>query len=83
MKRSRRNHSAKFKARVALEALRGDATLFDRGDNVEAAWSLVDPILDVWTAAKSASVSEYAAGTWGPRESDHMLQRDGNAWREP
>jgi len=70
-------------ATLLHDCVRGDATLFDRGDTVEAAWSLLDPILDVWTAAKSSSVAEYAAGSWGPRESDHMLERDGNTWREP
>ncbi len=52
------------------DCVRGDATLFDRGDSVEAAWALVDPILDVWSAAKTASVPQYPAGSWGPRESD-------------
>src|SRR5216684_3958570 len=70
-------------ATLLHDCVRGDATLFDRGDTVEAAWSLLDPILDVWTAAKSSSVPEYPAGSWGPRESDHMLERDGNTWREP
>ncbi len=42
-------------ATLLNDCLRGDATLFDRGDSVEAAWSLVDPILDVWTAAKTAA----------------------------
>jgi glucose-6-phosphate 1-dehydrogenase len=70
-------------ATLLHDCVRGDATLFDRGDTVEAAWSLLDPILEVWTAAKSSSVAEYAAGSWGPRESDHMLERDGNMWREP
>src|SRR5258708_23417313 len=49
---------------------RGDATLFDRGDSVEAAWSLVDPILDVWSAAKTAAVPQYASGSWGPKRSE-------------
>jgi glucose-6-phosphate 1-dehydrogenase len=70
-------------ATLLHDCLRGDATLFDRGDNVEAAWSLLDPILDVWTAARSTPVPEYPAGSWGPREADHMLERDGNAWRLP
>src|SRR5260370_35818336 len=56
---------------------RGDATLFDRGDSVEAAWALVDPILDVWSAAKTASVPIYQAGCWGPRESELLLERGG------
>jgi glucose-6-phosphate 1-dehydrogenase len=70
-------------ATLVNDCLRGDATLFDRGDNVEAAWSLVDPILDVWSAAKSAKVPEYAAGSWGPRESDVLLERDGRQWYNP
>src|SRR5207247_1474239 len=56
-------------ATLVNDCLRGDATLFDRGDSVEAAWSLVDPILDVWSAAKTAVVPHYASGSWGPKES--------------
>ncbi|HKV26417.1 MAG TPA: glucose-6-phosphate dehydrogenase [Candidatus Acidoferrum sp.] len=67
-------------ATLVNDCLRGDATLFDRGDNVEAAWALVDPILDVWSAARSAKVPEYAAGSWGPREADQLLERDGRQW---
>jgi glucose-6-phosphate 1-dehydrogenase len=67
-------------ATLLNDCLRGDATLFDRGDSVEAAWSLVEPILDVWSAAKTATVPFYPAGTWGPKESDQMLERDGRQW---
>ena len=70
-------------ATLVNDCLRGDATLFDRGDNVEAAWALVDPILDVWGAARTAKVPEYAAGTWGPRESDLLLDRDEKQWSNP
>src|ERR1700739_1911606 len=70
-------------ATLLNDCVRGDATLFDRGDSVEATWSLVDPILDVWSAAKSATVPQYAAGTWGPRESDLLLERDGRQWYNP
>jgi glucose-6-phosphate 1-dehydrogenase len=62
------------------DCVRGDATLFDRGDSVEAAWALVDPILDVWSAAKTANVPQYPAGSWGPRESDALLEREGREW---
>src|ERR1700722_12074266 len=62
------------------DCVRGDATLFDRGDSVEAAWALVDPILDVWSAAKTASVPQYPAGSWGPRESEVLLEREGRQW---
>ncbi len=70
-------------ATLLNDCVRGDATLFDRGDSVEAAWSLVDPILDVWSAAKSAAVPQYPAGSWGPRESDVLLERDGRQWYNP
>jgi glucose-6-phosphate 1-dehydrogenase len=70
-------------ATLLNDCVRGDATLFDRGDSVEAAWSLVEPILDVWSAAKSASVPQYRSGSWGPRESDLLLERDGRQWYNP
>ena len=70
-------------ATLVNDCVRGDATLFDRADSVEAAWSLVDPILDVWSAAKSATVPEYASGSWGPKESDNLLERDSRKWYNP
>jgi glucose-6-phosphate 1-dehydrogenase len=70
-------------ATLVNDCVRGDATLFDRGDNVEAAWQLVDPILDVWSAAKTASVPQYPSGSWGPRESDALLEREGRKWYTP
>jgi len=70
-------------ATLLNDCLRGDATLFDRGDNVEAAWALVDPILDVWSAARTGKVPEYSSGSWGPRESDLLLERDGRQWYNP
>ncbi len=70
-------------ATLVNDCLRGDATLFDRGDSVEAAWSLVDPILDVWSAARTGKVPTYPAGTWGPKESDQLLERDDRQWYNP
>jgi len=70
-------------ATLLNDCLRGDATLFDRGDSVEAAWSLVEPILEVWSAAKSVSVAQYASSTWGPRESDQLLEREARQWYNP
>jgi glucose-6-phosphate 1-dehydrogenase len=64
------------------DCMRGDATLFDRADGLEAAWSLVDPILQAWSGG-NAQVPVYAAGSWGPRESDELLERDGRYWRRP
>ena len=70
-------------ATLLNDCVRGDATLFDRGDSVEAAWSLIDPILDVWSAAKTATVPQYPSGSWGPRESDILLERDDRKWYNP
>jgi len=70
-------------ATLLNDCLRGDATLFDRGDSVEAAWSIVDPILDVWSAARTGTVPTYPAGTWGPKASDQLLERDGRQWYNP
>jgi glucose-6-phosphate 1-dehydrogenase len=64
------------------DCMRGDATLFDRADGLEAAWALVDPILQAWRGG-DAAVPTYAAGSWGPRESDALLERDGRRWRKP
>jgi len=77
------NGSRSAYATLLTDCLRGDATLFDRGDSVEAAWALVDPILDVWSAAKTQGIPLYPAGTWGPKESEVLLERDGRQWYNP
>jgi glucose-6-phosphate 1-dehydrogenase len=59
----------------------GDATLFQRADMVEASWQIVTPILDVWKAIPARDFPNYAAGTWGPEESDELLQKNGRAWK--
>lgn len=61
----------------------GDATLFMRADQVEAAWKLLMPILDVWAETPAADFPNYAAGTWGPESSDLLVASDGNSWLTP
>ena len=68
--------------RLLYDAMEGDATLFQRGDMVETAWCVVDPILEAWTATPAREFPNYAAGTWGPAEADELLRRDGRQWRE-
>ncbi|MCI0534859.1 MAG: glucose-6-phosphate dehydrogenase [Verrucomicrobiales bacterium] len=67
-------------ATLLNDCLRGDATLFDRADSVEAAWTLVNPVLDAWRAAQ-ANIPKYPAGSWGPREAAILMERDGQRWR--
>jgi glucose-6-phosphate 1-dehydrogenase len=66
---------------LLYDSMIGDATLFQRADMVEAGWGVVDPVLDVWKALPPRKFPNYAAGTWGPKESDELLQRDGREWR--
>lgn len=68
--------------RLLLDAMLGDSTLYARGDMVEAAWSLVMPILDAWNE-RAADFPNYAAGTWGPQKSDEWIEKDGRRWRRP
>ena len=67
-------------ATLLNDCLRNDATLFDRGDSVEAAWALVEPILESWSAAAPA-FPNYPAGGSGPRDAQELLERDGRHWR--
>ena len=67
---------------LLYDCMIGDATLFQRADMVEAGWSVIDPILDVWKALPPRKFPNYASGTWGPVESDQLLQADNRQWRE-
>jgi len=67
--------------RLLHDCMIGDATLFQRADMVEAGWSVVNPVLDVWKALPPRNFPNYPAGAWGPRESDELLERDGRRWR--
>ena len=69
-------------ATLLNDCMRGDATLFDRADGAEAAWAFIDPILKAWQDQRR-SVPFYSAGSWGPREADELLSRDGRSWRKP
>ena len=67
--------------RLLHDCMIGDATLFQRADMVEAGWSVVNPVLDVWKALPPRNFPNYPAGAWGPKESDELLERDGRRWR--
>ncbi|WEM43575.1 glucose-6-phosphate dehydrogenase [Photobacterium sp. DA100] len=67
--------------RLLLDSMKGDATLFARTDAVKACWQFVQPILEY--KENPEHLYGYAAGTWGPKEADELLSRDGREWRFP
>jgi glucose-6-phosphate 1-dehydrogenase len=68
--------------RLLYDCMEGDATLFQRADMVEAGWSVIEPILDIWSALPPRSFPNYAAGSFGPKEADELLAREGREWRK-
>ena len=67
---------------LLLDAMTGDPTLYTRQDMVEASWQIVEPILNAW-ASTEFKFPNYPAGSWGPKESEEMLARQGHVWRIP
>jgi glucose-6-phosphate 1-dehydrogenase len=67
---------------LLYDGIMGDQTLYQRADMVEAGWSVVDPVLDVWTALPAREFPNYPAGSWGPAEATDIIARDGRSWRK-
>jgi glucose-6-phosphate 1-dehydrogenase len=67
--------------RLMLDVMADDATNFMRADAVEASWKFVMPILEAWKYDQSRDLPEYQCGTWGPREADRLMEKDGRFWR--
>lgn len=68
-------------ARLLLDCMQGDATLYARGDAVEEAWKFVQPLIDNWESNPNIPIYGYPAGTWGPEDSDKLIPNGG--WRYP
>jgi len=66
---------------LIFDVMIGDATLFQRADNIEGAWATVQPVLDFWGTNPPKTFPNYIAGSYGPQSADAMLQRDGRSWR--
>ena len=66
--------------RLILDAMRGDATLFTRNDEIEALWGIIDPILTAWHEDTTTPIPEYPAGSQGP-EAISGLMEGGRRWR--
>ena len=71
---------------LILDAMLGDASLFTRADEVEAAWGIVTPLLQIWdewdgTDSDDSEICFYEAGGWGPENADQLIENDGRRWR--
>jgi glucose-6-phosphate 1-dehydrogenase len=67
--------------RLVMDVVRGNQTLFMRRDEVEAAWTWIDPILDAWRASPEPP-KPYTSGTWGPSAAIALIERDGRTWHD-
>ena len=65
---------------LLLDVMLGESALFMRDDQVEAAWEIVMPLLKHWESTKAESFPNYENGTWGPKESNELLEKDGRKW---
>ncbi|MEO6844978.1 MAG: hypothetical protein ABI184_07380 [Ginsengibacter sp.] len=65
---------------LLYDIMNGDATLFMRGDQVEAAWKVVMPILEVWNESKPTDFPNYSPDSWGPKDADALIARDRRYW---
>jgi glucose-6-phosphate 1-dehydrogenase len=66
--------------RLLLDALEGDASLFARADEVEAAWRICDPIIKAWQESDKSPLLRYEPGEWGPPESEKWMVAQGREW---
>ena len=69
--------------RLLLDCMLGDSTLFTRRDEVEAAWTFIQGILDAWKNEPPETIQTYDSGSWGPQAADEFIWRDGRRWRRP
>ncbi|MGD8402687.1 MAG: glucose-6-phosphate dehydrogenase [Anaerolineales bacterium] len=65
---------------LLLDVMEGDATLFMRADQVECAWSVVDPVLEVWNSVEASDFPNYPSGSWGPESAETLIAQDGRSW---
>src|SRR3569833_3902892 len=65
------------------DVMRGDASLFMRADQVEAAWQIMLPVLEVWRNASPPDFPNYPVGSWGPVSAELLIARDGRSWLTP
>jgi glucose-6-phosphate 1-dehydrogenase len=66
---------------LIYDCMMGDATLFQRADNIEAGWRVVQPLLETWRGTRADDLAFYEVGSEGPASANELLARDGRAWR--
>jgi glucose-6-phosphate 1-dehydrogenase len=69
--------------RLLLDCMLGDSTLFTRRDETEAAWTIINSVLEGWAGQSTTHLPLYEAGSWGPKEADTLIERGGKNWRRP
>ena len=67
--------------RLIFDSMTGDQTLFIRGDEAEAAWSVIDPVEQAW-AASDKKPDPYEPGSWGPKSASKLIEEDGRSWQQ-
>jgi glucose-6-phosphate 1-dehydrogenase len=73
-------HSPEAYETLLLDVMEGDATLFMRDDQVEAAWKVIEPILHAWETRPPVDFPNYTPGSWGPEDAEALIARDGHNW---
>jgi glucose-6-phosphate 1-dehydrogenase len=68
---------------LLYEVMAGDQTLFMRADQIEAAWTLLQPVLQAWQRHPAVDFPNYASGSWGPESAEGLISRDGRSWLAP
>jgi glucose-6-phosphate 1-dehydrogenase len=68
---------------LLLDVMLGDPTHFMRADQIEAAWTILEPVLEAWSSCPASELPIYHAGTWGPEAADLLIARDGRMWQQP
>ncbi len=68
--------------RLLLDAIIGDASLFNRSDHLELAWELIDPIIAAWEDPNGPALATYEPGSCGPIEADALLSSDSKKWNQ-
>lgn len=74
------DHTPEAYETLLLDVMEGDATLFMRADQVEAAWKVIMPILETWESRTPQDFPNYMPDSWGPEDADALIARDGHAW---